>query len=191
MIVVTPIPNDSHHVSFTLLLFIDICVSFFLCNFINISTSIWTPHYFIFTTWTTIYVQHHHNHQKNNQPSSFGNKLTNIVTDFTAAGVPAIYPPSAMQYQPFYQYYSVPMVIILTNFQSRIYNLKYKINNFRMYPPFGLRIIKVSWRLFCRIYRALLWSYFCRSRLHISVFAFFSFIFYLAHHLQQQQPPSP
>ncbi|XP_017957342.1 protein boule isoform X1 [Drosophila navojoa] len=31
------------------------------------------------------------------------------VTDFTAAGVPAIYPPSAMQYQPFYQYYSVPM----------------------------------------------------------------------------------
>ncbi|XP_039489166.1 protein boule isoform X5 [Drosophila teissieri] len=26
-----------------------------------------------------------------------------------AAGVPAIYPPSAMQYQPFYQYYSVPM----------------------------------------------------------------------------------
>ncbi|XP_004526790.1 protein boule isoform X1 [Zeugodacus cucurbitae] len=31
------------------------------------------------------------------------------VTDFTAAGVPTIYPPS-MQYQPFYQYYSVPMV---------------------------------------------------------------------------------
>ncbi|XP_033149673.1 protein boule isoform X3 [Drosophila busckii] len=42
--------------------------------------------------------------------------ISNIPMDqFTAAvyppaaGVPAIYPPSAMQYQPFYQYYSVPM----------------------------------------------------------------------------------
>lgn len=41
-------------------------------------------------------------------------KTANVLTTAAAAaaaaaGVPAIYPPS-MQYQPFYQYYSVPMV---------------------------------------------------------------------------------
>ncbi|CAD7004427.1 unnamed protein product [Ceratitis capitata] len=39
-----------------------------------------------------------------------------------AAGVPTIYPPS-MQYQPFYQYYSVPMVsaAVSKTFQKRVH----------------------------------------------------------------------
>lgn len=40
-----------------------------------------------------------------------------------AAGVPTLYPPS-MQYQPFYQYYSVPMV---SNMSSLWYSMMHLV----------------------------------------------------------------
>lgn len=61
------------------------------------------------TTTTTTQQQQFNNTTHVTARNNFNQYL---VTDFTAAGVPAIYPPSAMQYQPFYQYYSVPMVSI-------------------------------------------------------------------------------
>uniref|UniRef100_A0A1A9VEA8 Uncharacterized protein n=1 Tax=Glossina austeni TaxID=7395 RepID=A0A1A9VEA8_GLOAU len=55
------------------------------------------------------------------------------VNDFTAAaaaGVPTIYPPS-MQYQPFYQYYSVPMVKCTHHLAPKLSSLQnmYSVNS--------------------------------------------------------------
>lgn len=73
------------------------------------------------TTTTTTQQQQQFNNTTRNARNIFNQ---NLVTDFTAAGVPAIYPPSAMQYQPFYQYYSVPMVSIIHYIVYILYSWK-------------------------------------------------------------------
>lgn len=70
-------------------------------------------------------------------------KLLNLILD-TFSGVPAIYPPS-IPYQPFYQYYSVPMVTTEANNNLNNFFLNAHLTCFRMCPPFGLRTIKVMY----------------------------------------------